>query len=223
MKNTWPQNNGDFDGSPFAQFGDASARRTIMWVSDWRRLVLAVSSSLLLVATAAPAQDLGGAYDRGYREGVEQGREDARRGLGGWPDRSLQYSDLDRGYQTRYGNRSTYRTNFRRGFTAGYWTGYERFRSNRYQNDRGDRRDRRPLRGFQEPARARGYSDGWDKGEDDGRDRDRYDPARHSDYRNADDGYSREYGSKSSYQTNYRTGFRQGYEEGYREGARRRS
>jgi hypothetical protein len=210
------------DGSPFALSGCASARRTIMWVSHWRRLVLAASSCLLLAATSTAAQDPGGAYDRGFREGIEQGVQDARRGLDAWPDRSLQYSDADRGYQTRFGNRSSYRTNFRRGFTAGYWTGYDRFRSSRYQNDRGDRRNRGQRRGFQEPAVARGYSDGWDKGEDDARDRDRYDPARHSDYRNADDGYSREYGSKESYRTNYRTGFRQGYEEGYREGARRR-
>lgn len=193
-----------------------------MWVSDWRRLVLAASSCLLLVAASATAQDPGGAYDRGFREGVEQGVQDARRGLDAWPARSLQYSDADRGYQTRFGNRLTYQSTFRRGFTAGYWTGYDRFRSNRYQSDRGDRRDRRPRRGFQEPAIARGYSDGWDKGEDDARDRDRYDPARHSDYRDADEGYSRAYGSKESYRTNYRTGFRQGYEEGYREGARRR-
>jgi flagellar biosynthesis/type III secretory pathway protein FliH len=193
-----------------------------MWVSDWRRLVLAASSCVLLVATSSLAQDRGGAYDRGFREGVEQGMEDARRGRGAWPDRSLQYSDADRGYQIRDGNRSVYRSNFRRGFTAGYRTGYDRGRSGRYQNDRGDRRDRRPLRGFQEPAVARGYSDGWEKGQDDGRDRDRYDPARHSDYRNADEGYSRDYGSKETYRTNYRTGFRQGYEEGYREGTRRR-
>jgi flagellar biosynthesis/type III secretory pathway protein FliH len=185
-------------------------------------LVLATSSCLLLVAASSPAQDRGGPYDRGFREGVEQGMQDARRGLSGWPDRSLQYSDADRGYQIRDGNRSVYRNNFRRGFTAGYWTGYDRGRSGRYQNDRGDRRDRRSRRGFLEPAVARGYDDGWEKGKDDGSDRDRYDPARHSDYRNADDGYSRQYGSKETYQTNYRTGFRQGYEDGYRDGARRR-
>ena len=32
------------------------------------------------------------------------------------------------------------------------------------------------LRGYQEPAFARGYSDGWEHGVDDRRDRDRYDP-----------------------------------------------
>ena len=73
-----------------------------------------------------------------------------------------------------------------------------------------------------EPAFARGYSDGWDRGLGDGRDRRRYDPVRHGDYRSADDGYTREYGSKDAYRNNYRAGFRQGYEDGYRDGARRR-
>jgi hypothetical protein len=74
----------------------------------------------------------------------------------------------------------------------------------------------------QEPAAARGYADGYKRGVDDGRDRDRYDPVRHGDYREGDEGYYREYGSKDAYKNNYRAGFRQGYEDGYREGNRRR-
>lgn len=72
----------------------------------------------------------------------------------------------------------------------------------------------------QEPAFARGYADGFGKGMDDGRDRDRYDPVGSGEYRRADQGYSRQYGPRDAYQTNYRAGFRQGYEEGYRDGAR---
>ena len=71
-------------------------------------------------------------------------------------------------------------------------------------------------------AFARGYSDGWDHGADDRHDRDRYDPVRHGDYRSADDGYSRSYGSKDAYKNNYRSGFRQGYDSGYRNGERYR-
>ena len=78
-----------------------------------------------------------------------------------------------------------------------------------------ERRD--GLRGYQDPAFARGYSDGWEKGLDDGRDRDRYDPVRHGDYKDADNGYERSYGSKDAYENNYRSGFRQGYEAGYRD------
>jgi flagellar biosynthesis/type III secretory pathway protein FliH len=78
------------------------------------------------------------------------------------------------------------------------------------------------LRGYQDPAFARGYSDGWDQGAKDMRGRDRYDPARHGDYRDGDEGYNKSYGSKDSYKNNYRAGFRQGYEEGYRNGTRYR-
>jgi hypothetical protein len=82
--------------------------------------------------------------------------------------------------------------------------------------------ERRGARGsYEEPAFARGYADGYQRGLDDSRDRDRYDPVGHGDYRRGDDGYFRSYGSRDTYKNNYRAGFRQGYEEGYRAGARR--
>jgi hypothetical protein len=84
------------------------------------------------------------------------------------------------------------------------------------------REGRRPPRGYQEPAYARGYSDGFTRGQSDGRDRDRYDPVGSRDYRNGDNGYFGRYGSRDAYRNNYRAGFRQGYEEGYRYGARYR-
>ena len=95
------------------------------------------------------------------------------------------------------------------------------------------RRDRvrpiRPGRGvvvrpqqrpYREPASARGYADGYEEGLRDARDRDRYDPVRSRDYREADQGYYREYGPRDAYRNNYRFGFRQGYDTGYREGRR---
>ena len=75
-------------------------------------------------------------------------------------------------------------------------------------------------RGYQEPAFARGYGDGYQRGLADGKARDRYDPANSPDYRNGDQGYSNAYGSRDAYRSNYRAGFRQGYEEGYREATR---
>jgi hypothetical protein len=79
----------------------------------------------------------------------------------------------------------------------------------------------RPVpRGYQEPAFARGYGDGYQRGLADGKARDRYDPADSLDYRNGDQGYSSAYGSRDAYRSNYRAGFRQGYEEGYREATR---
>ena len=85
---------------------------------------------------------------------------------------------------------------------------------------RDDRAARRSQRGYQEPAFARGYGDGYSRGRADGRERDGYDPVRHKDYREADQGYADTYGSKDAYKNNYRAGFRQGYEEGYRNSTR---
>lgn len=73
-----------------------------------------------------------------------------------------------------------------------------------------------------EPAFAAGYADGYSHGMSDGTDGQRYDPVRHSEYRDAERGYRDSYGSRDAYRTNYRTGFRQGYEEGYRLGTRNR-
>ena len=81
-------------------------------------------------------------------------------------------------------------------------------------------RDRRGPLGYQEPAYARGFSDGYGRGLSDGESRDRYDPVGERDYRDGDNGYFRDYGSRNAYRTNYRAGFRQGYEEGYRDGQR---
>ena len=60
-----------------------------------------------------------------------------------------------------------------------------------------------------------GYKDGHDKGREDARDRDSYDPVRHSRYRSADHGYDRRDGSKEEYKQVYRAGFESGYEDGY--------
>jgi hypothetical protein len=74
-------------------------------------------------------------------------------------------------------------------------------------------------RGYQEPAYARGYSDGYRHAQDDRDNRRAYDPVRLSDYREADQGFYRSYGSKDAYKNNYRAGFRAGYDAGYRDGS----
>jgi hypothetical protein len=61
-----------------------------------------------------------------------------------------------------------------------------------------------------------GYRDGLEKGREDARDRDSYDPVRHSWYRNGDRGYNNRYGTRETYKFTYRDGFEAGYEEGYR-------
>ena len=136
-------------------------------------------------------------------------------------------------YSTATNNRRA-DADFRNGFADGYRDGYYQVRGNARSNDRwpggvyyprDERRDsvtRRAPGGYQEPAFARGYSDGFEDGVNDGKDRNRYDPVGEKDYRSADKGYYGSYGSKDAYKSNYRAGFRQGYEEGYRESNVRR-
>jgi hypothetical protein len=147
-------------------------------------------------------------YDRGYRDGFRDGERDARSG------RAFDYNS-DRQLSRRADE-------FQRGYAEGYRSAYQQHRA----SARG-RRGVGPISGrgrggYQDPAFSRGYSEGFEHGLDDGRDRDRYDPVRHRDYRDADDGYFREYGPKGAYENNYRAGFRQGYEQGYRDGTRYR-
>ena len=211
-----------------------------MNVHDWRRalFITAVCAAFAspAVADAAQLQQRGGAgngrwsdaasreaYDRGFREGVGRGEDDARQGRAFDYERDSIYRNGDRGYDRRYGTRETYRVGFRQGFASGYRSGYDRVRVVVV--------DRRPGVGVQgrrvpatrqEPAFARGFSDGYEEGLDDGRDRDRFDLVGNRDYREADQGYYREYGSKDAYRNNYRAGYREGYEEGYRAGQWRR-
>ena len=77
-------------------------------------------------------------------------------------------------------------------------------------------------RAYQEPAYARGYADGYRHAQEDREDRRSYDPVAHRDYREADQGFYRPYGSLDAYKNNYRAGFRTGYDTGYRDGSGRR-
>jgi hypothetical protein len=72
--------------------------------------------------------------------------------------------------------------------------------------------------GYPTPAFDRGFRDGLEKGREDARDRDSYDPVRHRWYRSGDRGYERRYGLKDAYRNIYREGFKAGYDEafGYR-------
>jgi hypothetical protein len=202
-----------------------TSRRTRFLLAATCAAAMAASVATVQAQIAVPrnggwqATQIRDAYDRGYREGIQRGERDGRDGRNFDYTRDGTYRSADSGYNQRYGTRDAYRGEFRRGYQAGYRVGYDRYRV--VQNRRNDRWDRRVPRGYQEPAAARGYGDGFEQGFDDGRDRDRYDPVRHGDYRDGDEGYYREYGSRDAYKNNYRAGFRQGYEDGYRDGARR--
>jgi len=159
------------------------------------------------------------AFDRGYRDGLASGERDARYGHGHDHRRDRLYREGSYGYDRRLGSRGQYRQLYRQGFESGYRDGYAR--AARYSG----RRDRRVVPygsgygsyGVSAAARDRGLSDGYEKGREDGRDRDRFDPRRHKWYRSGDRGYRREYGPREAYERVYREAFMQGYERGYRE------
>jgi hypothetical protein len=80
----------------------------------------------------------------------------------------------------------------------------------------------RPRTSYANVGFDRGYRDGYEKGREDARDRDSYDPVRHRWYRNGDRGYDRRFGPKEAYRYTYREGFEAGYEAAYREFGYRR-
>jgi len=67
-----------------------------------------------------------------------------------------------------------------------------------------------------------GYKDGLTKGREDARDRDSFDPNRHSWYRSANRGYDTRHGTREQYAAAYRQGFRDGYDVAYRDNANTR-
>ena len=61
----------------------------------------------------------------------------------------------------------------------------------------------------------RGYRDGLKHGQKDGDKGRSFYVARDGDYRDADNGYHREYGPRYEYSTGYRDGYQEGYRRGY--------
>src|SRR5512139_2192685 len=164
------------------------------------------------------------AYDRGFREGSDQGERDGRDRRAFAYEQYRPYQRADSGYDRSYGGVEFYRQAFRQGFAAGYRSGY--YRDNRsvavprsgypggyssYGYTRGGRDDY---------AYRNGYQDGVEKGLEDTRKHRSYDPPRHRRYRNGDHNYERWYGPKEYYESVYRDGFRAGYDQAYRQGVR---
>jgi hypothetical protein len=126
------------------------------------------------------------AYQRGYNEGVRNGRDDGRRRRSFNVQSHPEYRSADAGYDRNDGRRGSYQDEFRRGFTEGYRVGY-------------GRDGRVNPAGSRDPGRARGYSDGFRHGMEDRNRNRRFDPEGERDYRNADQGYSGVYGSRERY------------------------
>jgi hypothetical protein len=92
-------------------------------------------SADIYASRRGPYVDIGRrAYDNGYRQGVEEGRDDARHHRSFSLDRHGDYRSADRGYRRADGERDPYREGFRRGFTTGYRDAFGRY-------SRDDRRD----------------------------------------------------------------------------------
>lgn len=64
-------------------------------------------------------------------------------------------------------------------------------------------------------AREKGYQEGLHHGDEAARRGRPFDLNREKDYRNGDEGYKRDYGSREEYREAYRSGFAQGYRESY--------
>ena len=64
------------------------------------------------------------AYDKGYEEGLENGRDDARHRRPFDYARHGDFRHADEGYERAAGPREEYRDQFRRGFVTGYREAY---------------------------------------------------------------------------------------------------
>jgi len=83
------------------------------------------------------------AYDNGYRDGLEKGREDAQDRDSYDPVRHSWYRSGNRGYNSRYGTKDQYKLAYRDGFEAGY--------DQAYRSSRGGHNPSRNSGGFRLP------------------------------------------------------------------------
>ena len=60
----------------------------------------------------------------GYRDGIEAGRNDARRRESFNPERSSRYRSADHDYDRRYGSKADYKREYRAAFQRGYRDGF---------------------------------------------------------------------------------------------------
>src|SRR5262249_11692475 len=91
-------------------------------------------------------------------------------------------------------------------------TGYAYGNQGRY----GDRRGYYDYRRSERVAHANGFREGLHQGERDGRRNRRFEPQRHDEWRDADNGFRRDYGDRNVYRRGYRSGFEAGYAQGFR-------
>jgi hypothetical protein len=71
------------------------------------------------------------AANQGYRDGLNTGASDGQRGQSYNPQRSHFYRNATTGYDSSYGNRSTYQQYYRDGFLRGYQEGFRQYGNGR--------------------------------------------------------------------------------------------
>ena len=186
-------------------------------------------------------------FDRGLRSGEEDGRRNDRFDYAGKSEYRNADAGYNRNYGDRDRYRSEFRVGFEDGYRQGYsryQSGYGGYNNGGYNNggySTGGYNDGtwRPGSGGPPPwangrgrgqgngswqrndlAFQNGFTDGYDEGLKDIRNRDRFDPSDEGRYRSADHGYKSSYGSRDAYRATYRNAFREGYENGYDDGRR---
>jgi hypothetical protein len=126
--------------------------------ADWRVAVGVVADHGGGYRGGSPAFRYG--YDRGWREGSEEGRNDCRKHRDPRFWREGEYRDADKGYKRWMGPRWDYAAGFRRGYEAGYRRAYAAFRPGWRDDRRDDDRwyDGRPRRPYDDRYRR---DDDW--------------------------------------------------------------
>lgn len=152
------------------------------------------------------------AYDNGFREGLQEGDKDGR-GRDQFEYRDERdFQRADAGYHRDLGDAERYRQSFRAGFVDGYRQAYGRYYRGASGNGYGYGRE------YVSPAFENGARDGFEKGREDARDNDGFDPRRHKWYRSGDRHYDKRFGPRELYEEEYRRGFLAGYDDGFRDG-----
>jgi hypothetical protein len=183
--------------------------------------LMAGTTTLAMAQNVVPVQWGWGQRDnddrRAFRDGLNQGKQDARHNRRFNPE-SSRWRERD--------DRQAYRSGYEQGFQQ-----YGGYRNGDYGRDRdgdGDRDDRgRGDWGWgrggyggngASAARQYGYQDGINDGARDRRTGHSNRPTQDSNYKHADRGYSSSYGNKDYYKQAYRQAYENGYQQGYNSG-----
>jgi hypothetical protein len=115
---------------------DAMNVKTRVTSRAWPAALLAAVVIIAAPACTTQAYTVRGSYasvdferravDNGYRQGLDEGRNDARHHRSFSPERHGAYRDAQRNYSGNW-ERDAYQRGFRRGFEAGYREGFDRY------------------------------------------------------------------------------------------------